>query len=51
MSLVPPELVGFARIPTALVFGPEGFSVLGADLANFSKLFGSDLANLLGLIW
>jgi PE-PPE domain len=33
------------------LFGPDGFSVLGADLANFSTLFGSDLVNLLGLIW
>ena len=33
------------------LFGPEGLGVLGEDLANFSTLFGSDLVNLLGLIW
>jgi hypothetical protein len=33
------------------LFGPDGFSVVGEDLANFSTLFGSDLVNLFGLIW
>jgi hypothetical protein len=39
-----------AGLDLPALFGPDGFAVLGADLANLATLFGSDLVDLLGLI-